>query len=121
MAVLIRLPKGPVVAFPRIKSGQTVRVSQAPKTLTSFVPSGTGHSIKALYAHQFSEELNGYAEDSGNVWEALSTAARYAVWWPEVPVLLAQVDGGEGRTSDSGLKVEIDRVLLRVVGYGGIP
>jgi hypothetical protein len=43
-------------------------------------------------------------------------------WWPDdTPVVLAQVDGGEGTTSDSGLALDRDRVLLRVVGYGGVP
>jgi hypothetical protein len=36
-------------------------------------------------------------------------------------VLIAQLDGGEGKLTDSGLDVEIDRVLLRVVGFGGVP
>jgi hypothetical protein len=38
-----------------------------------------------------------------------------------VPVLLAQVEGGEGRTSDTGLRLDSDRVLVRVVGFGGKP
>jgi hypothetical protein len=43
-------------------------------------------------------------------------------WWPEdLPVLLAQVDGGEGVREDQGLKVTRDRALLRVVGFGGVP
>ena len=41
-------------------------------------------------------------------------------WWPaDVPVLLAALDGGEGKLTDSGLGVDYDRVLLRVVGTGG--
>ena len=43
-------------------------------------------------------------------------------WFPaNVPVLLAQIDGGEGDDSDSDLSIDIDRVLVRVVGYGGKP
>jgi hypothetical protein len=43
-------------------------------------------------------------------------------WFPEdVPVLLAQLEGGEGRTSDSGLRLDSDRVMVRVVGFGGRP
>jgi hypothetical protein len=38
-----------------------------------------------------------------------------------VPVLLAQMDGGQGKTSDSGLRLESDRLLVRVVGWGGAP
>jgi hypothetical protein len=42
-------------------------------------------------------------------------------WFPtDVPVLLAQLEGGEGEQRDTGLDVDSDRVLVRVVGYGGI-
>jgi hypothetical protein len=39
----------------------------------------------------------------------------------DVPVLIAELEGGEGRTHDSGLTVDVDRVLVRVVGWGGVP
>jgi hypothetical protein len=43
-------------------------------------------------------------------------------WWADdVPVLLGTLDGGEGRKSDSGLALDRDRLMLRVVGYGGVP
>ena len=38
-----------------------------------------------------------------------------------MPVLIAELDGGEGRSQDSGLRLDLDRVLVRVVGYGGVP
>ncbi|WP_438024478.1 hypothetical protein [Sorangium sp. So ce233] len=59
----------------------------------------------------------------GAAWLALEEAAGTAVdWFPAgVPVLLGQLDGGEGRASDSGLQIESDRVLVRIVGYGGRP
>jgi hypothetical protein len=59
----------------------------------------------------------------GEAWAAMEEAAGDAVdWFPEgVPVLLAQIDGGEGRASDSGLRIESDRLLVRIVGFGGKP
>jgi hypothetical protein len=43
-------------------------------------------------------------------------------YWPaDVPVLAAQLDGGEGKQADSGFPLEVDRALLRVVGTGGLP
>jgi len=43
-------------------------------------------------------------------------------FWPEdVPVLVGQMDGGEGKLTDSGFPLEADRALLRVVGVGGVP
>jgi hypothetical protein len=58
-----------------------------------------------------------------DAWLAVSGAAGTDVnWFPDrVPVLLGQLEGGEGRSSDSGLRLERDRVLVRVVGYGGRP
>ncbi len=51
--------------------------------------------------------------------EAAGTAVD---WFPEsVPVLVAQLDGGEGRLHDAGLRMESDRLLVRIVGYGGRP
>jgi hypothetical protein len=54
-------------------------------------------------------------------WQPLETAAGGEVDWipDDVPVLFAQVEGGEGVHQDSSLSVEEDRVLLRVVGPGG--
>ncbi|WP_437305080.1 hypothetical protein [Sorangium sp. So ce388] len=59
----------------------------------------------------------------GAAWLAIEEAAGSAVdWFPAgVPVLFGQLDGGEGRASDSGLRLESDRVLVRIVGYGGRP
>ncbi|WP_438015951.1 hypothetical protein WMF18_34615 [Sorangium sp. So ce315] len=59
----------------------------------------------------------------GAAWLAIEEAAGSAVdWFPAgVPVLFGQLDGGEGRSSDSGLRIESDRALVRIVGYGGRP
>jgi hypothetical protein len=59
----------------------------------------------------------------GSAWKALERSAGNAVnWFPEdVPVLIGQLDGGEGKTRDAGLTIEVDRLLVRIVGYGGKP
>ena len=71
---------------------------------------------------EFAAELNQTAAGLADAWHAFEAlAGDVTEWWPsDVPVLLAQVAGGEGRTSDSGLRVDADRLLLRVVGYGGV-
>ncbi len=58
-----------------------------------------------------------------DAWEALAGyAGNEADWWPNgVPVLIGQLEGGEGKPTDTGLDVDIDRVLVRVVGVGGVP
>lgn len=42
-------------------------------------------------------------------------------WFPaDVPVLLAEIETGDENQRDTGLTVDSNRVLVRVVGYGGI-
>ena len=69
----------------------------------------------------FHDAVEEHAKGAGSAWEALEAlTGSDADWWPDdVPVLIAELDGGEGRTPDSGLRLDVDRVLLRVVGYGG--
>ncbi len=59
----------------------------------------------------------------GEAWRAIGQSAGEDVdWWPErVPVLLAQIDGGEGKTVDGGVEVQRARLLVRVTGWGGAP
>jgi hypothetical protein len=41
-------------------------------------------------------------------------------WWPDdSPVVLAEMTDPDHPASDSGLRIESERMLLRVVGYGG--
>jgi hypothetical protein len=51
---------------------------------------------------------------------AIEAAMRDTVgYWPdERAVLIGELDGGDGATRDSGLAVDYDRVLLRVLGGG---
>lgn len=56
-------------------------------------------------------------------WSPLESIVGPSVDWlpDEVPVVLAEVKGGEGFKHDSGLAVESDRLFVRVVGLGGTP
>lgn len=78
------------------------------------------HALKGMF---LSPVLEADAPGLGEAWHALEEAAdTTSDWFPgDVPVLLAQLDGGEGRASDAGLRLESDRLLVRVVGYGGKP
>ncbi|WP_437286489.1 hypothetical protein [Sorangium sp. So ce406] len=87
-----------------------------------------GRRVGGLDVHDLGGSLLGPllepdAPGLGAAWLAVEEAAGTAVdWFPAgVPVLLGQLDGGEGRASDSGLRIESDRVLVRIVGYGGRP
>jgi hypothetical protein len=78
--------------------------------------------VHQLYAPYLRPVLEGDAPGLGDAWHALEEAADASDWFPgDVPVLLAQLDGGEGRASDAGLRLESDRLLVRIVGWGGKP
>jgi hypothetical protein len=78
--------------------------------------------IHQLHATYLRPVLENDAPGLGDAWHALEEAADVSDWFPgDVPVLLAQLDGGEGKTSDAGLRLESDRMLVRIVGFGGKP
>jgi hypothetical protein len=56
-------------------------------------------------------------------WHLAETSTDETVdWWPDdSPVVLAEMNDPEHPATDSGLRVESERLLLRVVGYGGSP
>ncbi len=106
--------------FLRIKDGESVAESSGqPLSLT---PSGSfGRS--ALNLDMVRDRLDGGVKGLTAAWEAIEAATTRTIdFWPaDVPVLLGQLDGGEGKLVDSGLEIESDRALIRVVGFGGVP
>ena len=126
VAVLVKVPAGDAYFFPRIADGDSVRATAGEKLGKKLgrvrVTAGGGRSHQ-LDASLFSQKVDSAARGAGAAWTALSFVADNDTdWWPDdVPVVLAQLEGGEGRSSDSGLRMDIDRVLVRVVGYGGVP
>jgi hypothetical protein len=133
-AALLHVPPGDVRYFARIKDGQKV-FSSGGKDVVSTLHgrtwaahvSATARSgpidIEPLAANYLTQLMEPDAPGLARAWGAIeASAGENADWFPEdVPVLLAQLDGGEGRTGDSGLRLERDRLLVRVVGYGGRP
>jgi hypothetical protein len=75
-----------------------------------------------LYAALLATELDRASEGLSTAWAAVEEAAADVDFWlDDVPVLIAALDGGEGKTRDSGFDVDVDRALVRVVGWGGVP
>jgi hypothetical protein len=134
-AVILKLPNVPPRYFARLGDGESV-LSSAGRSL-DVTPdeahwygvisrsniAGTMH-VHGIGADSLPEVVTSDAPGLAAAWAALeNTAVVGSVdWLPhDVPVLLAQIDGGEGRPSDAGLRLESDRVLVRVVGFGGTP
>jgi hypothetical protein len=123
VGVILKPPNGGAVSFARIKDGQAVTSSDGNALSVGLGGPGASPFARPLLSTLFASELDRHVENVGAAWQGLEAYAGTEVdWWPpDVPVLIAQLDGGEGKLTDSGLEVEIDRVLLRVVGFGGVP
>lgn len=125
VGVLVKAPGQDVTYFRRIRDGESVRATAGEKLSSTLGKSTLGASASehSLDAALFSQRLNEHVQGLGTAWQAFETYASVGIdWWPsDVPVLLAQLEGGEGKLSDSGLRVDVDRVLVRVIGYGGVP
>jgi hypothetical protein len=121
LSVVVNAPGKGLYYFGKLGDGQTVSLKQGRSlgSVGAASPFGT-HVLSVLSFHDAVED---HAKGAGAAWEALeSLTGSDADWWPEdVPVLIGELEGGEGRTTDSGLHLDVDRVLVRVVGYGGVP
>lgn len=131
---LLRLPSGEVRYFAKVRDGEAVEssaghdVGSMPRERGWLTAVNATHSVGAMSIHRLNAYAmtpitEGVAPGLAEAWQAMEGAAPSDASWflDDVPVLLAQLDGGEGRTSDAGLRVESDRLLVRVVGYGGAP
>jgi len=107
--------------FKRIKDGESVSES-AGEALAPLSSSGVV-ATTGLHLELSAGQLDGSSKGLSSAWAALeNVTGRNVDYWPEdVPVLIAQLDGGEGKFMDSGFPLEADRTLLRVVGVGGVP
>ena len=133
-AALLRLPNGEIRYFDKIEDGASVEsadgreVGSTPRDRSwvagVYATRTVGSmSVHPLNAYALGAILEGDAPGLAEAWQAIEEASqRDAAWFmDDVPVLIAQMDGGEGRASDAGLRLESDRLLVRVVGYGGAP
>jgi hypothetical protein len=106
--------------FLRIKDGEAA-AERSGQVLTIGKTPSLGRS--ALGLGPVKAQLESCSKGLSSAWDAIEGATtRNVDFWPdEVPVLLGQLDGGEGKLTDSGLPLEADRTLLRVIGEGGLP
>jgi hypothetical protein len=132
--VLLWQPRGDIRYFAKIADGDAVE-SSAGREIGALMKDRTwlgavtsthlagAMRIHPLASYSLTPILDEDAPGLAEAWQALEEAAESDAAWfvDDVPVLLAQMDGGEGKSSDSGLRLESDRLLVRVVGYGGAP
>ncbi len=133
-AILVR-PSGTAIYLGAIADGDKA-ASRGGQALSKFKDGATweGHlrvptkaglaDLHALDAGDLHGILDDGAAGLADAWLAIEKAAGDSSvdWFPSgTPVLIAQLDGGEGKKSDSGLGLDTDRLLVRIVGFGGKP
>jgi len=106
--------------FIRIKDGEAV-AEEAGQLAAIGAAGSLGRS--GLNLGMLETQLDSCSRGASSAWDAIEAATtRNIDFWPsDVPVLIGQLDGGEGKQQDSGFPLEADRTLLRVVGFGGVP
>lgn len=121
VAVVLKSPDGVFASFPRIPDGASVRFSQGERL--SLTPLAVSPNYRPLNMVGLQPTLDLAAPGVTDAWMALASYAGNDIdWWPPgVPVLLGQLEGGEGKKADTGLEIDVDRVLVRVIGFGGVP
>ncbi|MFO0660044.1 MAG: hypothetical protein U0165_09475 [Polyangiaceae bacterium] len=117
--LVVWVPGKGLYFHPELKDGASLLGSTGTRVKAASTGMGT-----TLSSSSFRKEVEGVSAGLAEAWGTLEyrSSAVAMTWWPDdVPVVLAQIDGGEGISRDAGMKVEQDRTLLRVVGYGGLP
>jgi hypothetical protein len=123
--LVVQVPGRGLHHLPSLADGATALASSG-KLLSSLGLSTSMAGSLRIYPLSVGLFKGAVEQDSAGLeaaWTALGKVGNRSIdWWPEdQPVLLAQIDGGEGVREDQGLRVTRDRTLLRVVGYGGEP
>ena len=122
VAAVLKLPGRGFVSFRRIADGKAVKATEGTAVSAPIGSLLTYSGLHPLSAHLLGPIVDAHAEGLGAALAAVEAQANETDWWPDdVPVLLAQLDGGEGKLRDSGFDIDRDRVIVRVVGWGGVP
>ena len=123
-AVVLRVSNKEVRYTPSLAPGASLRMSDLPQPSRAFEawanPGTPLDSARGLDGYALRDALSQEGEDeAGRIWGALDEG-NSGTWFPRgVPVLLALMAPPATPIEDSGVKVERDLRVVRVVGYGG--
>jgi hypothetical protein len=123
VAVVARGPDGDLRYFARIHRGERLRMERG-KALSippTSVPAPLAPLVMAphrLDSYRFAAFADADVAGTSAAWSAVEDAGRDGTdFWPEDrPVLIGELEGGDGATNDSGLSMDYDRILVRVLG-----
>ena len=78
--------------------------------------------VRDFKMYALTSRLERTSEGLTDAWQAVVESIHGVKnWFPaDVPVLLAEMEASEEQKRDTGLLIDSERVLVRVVGYGGI-
>ncbi len=121
LGVVIKAPGKLPVFIDRIADGQRALASAGRALPGSFGPTYPQQRFSPLGSGDLAPAFEAEVPGLGAAWMAVEAMANHGTdFWPrDVPVVLAQLGDSGGGARDSGMRVESDRILLRVVGYGG--
>jgi hypothetical protein len=125
LGVLVVLPGESARFFPRLRDGASVaaRDGEALPHVPGAPASSGGKSIRPLQLGPAADRMDEAAPGLAGAWSAVASSSNASLdWFPaDVPVVLGQLEGGEGGLDDTGFPIEHDRALVHVVGWGGLP
>jgi hypothetical protein len=118
--LLLWLPSGTLKFSAQLADGETVN-SDTLSSLPECVAGAASMPRFEIDSDRCQETIADVSPSLPYAWLAVARqCSARRIWFPrDVPALLAQVDGGDGDTRDTGIKIEHNRLLIRVVGYGG--
>lgn len=125
--LLVYVPKQGIYFFAALKEGDRLHASTGKLLLSHSARPRTSAGTMGVHGFDpsyLSSTIGGkLGEQVQQVWTPLTSAAGNAIdWWPDdAAVVMGEIVGGEGVKNDSGLSVESDRLLVRIVGQGGAP
>jgi hypothetical protein len=125
--VLVSVPGSGIYWFDAVKEGDKVHAVGGKLVLRSIarrVATAGSVTVHPLAISTIGTALSGrLGEEISHTWQPIESAGGEVVdWWPDtIPVVLGEMVGGEKTSRDSGLSVESDRVVFRIVGRGGTP
>jgi hypothetical protein len=124
VGVVARAYGGDLRYFARIPHGTITPVSEGkalsiPPSMPAAPPSYVGAPHR-LDVYRFAALVDADIAGSSDAWSAIEAAGRETTeYWPDDrATLIGEVERGDRETEDSGLRIDQDRLLLRVIGSG---
>lgn len=123
--VVVWVPGDGAHWFAELKNGATVSSSMGTLAMSAASRRAAAAGSMTVHMLETTSLVAGLPKADGDrlqkTWRIVETAAdENADWWPDdVAVVLAEMVDPQHPPSDSGLRLESLRLLMRVVGYGG--